>query len=272
KLHHQSQKKHNAKKPCNRCGHQVHNNKVCPALDSNCLFCGYKGPFLKMCSTFNNSQEGMSVERHSDVKTNAVHACSIVNYVAKPSPRATIEISDLNQTVSFKNDVLPDTGANETIISSNLLLKNGIEIDESRGLTVFAANGSPMKCDGVADLRFKWFDRSLVVKAYASASVSDALVSWHVLVGLDIIPNSFPVSDRIASKFGLSINNAMKGADSSMVQEFKEELIQEYSSVFDDKSCLKPMSGSPMKIHIREDARPEEFPMYCLPRSNERGD
>eukprot|EP00094_Tigriopus_californicus_P007775 TCALIF_07487-PA protein Name:"Protein of unknown function" AED:0.42 eAED:0.49 QI:0/-1/0/1/-1/1/1/0/211 len=169
----------------------------------------------------------------------------------------------MDNTVTFSINALPDTGANETIMATKILDQKGLTPDASRAVGLHAANGTPMQCDGAINLRFKWYDRETVVIVYASPQVSDTLISWHALLDLDIIPKSFPMSDRICSKYGSQVCSVEQDPGSLTIQKLRLQLIKEYPTVFNDLAKLKPMVGPPMKIHIRKNVADEDMPNPC---------
>ena len=72
----------------------------------------------------------------------------------------------------------------------------------------------------------------------------DILLSWRCCQQLNIIPHDFPKPIQVQS------------IEEEKAQKLKMELMQEFSDVFEYEQMLKTMTGSPMKIHLKENVEP----------------
>lgn len=61
-----SNRKESERKPCPKCGIQVHRFGTCPAIGKACLACGKEGHFAKMCSARVNAVKNATAENKSE--------------------------------------------------------------------------------------------------------------------------------------------------------------------------------------------------------------
>ena len=151
---------------------------------------------------------------------------------------------------------LPDTGANKSIISEKALLDRNITYGTRfKGLQISTANNSPLECLGSVNLNVFYEDFVTPIHALVSNTLRETfLISWHDLRQMRILPSTYP---HVATKTQvLSISRPEKGKKLEVAQTFTadslESLCEQYEDVFKEDT-LTPMSGEPMKIHLRRD-------------------
>eukprot|EP00094_Tigriopus_californicus_P010908 TCALIF_10523-PA protein Name:"Protein of unknown function" AED:0.36 eAED:0.43 QI:0/0/0/0.33/1/1/3/0/291 len=109
------------------------------------------------------------------------------------NPRACIMIGS-KMSEPFWVDAIPDTGATCCVVPSGLMHKNGVVVDPSEKLVIKVANGHDLLCNGVANLEMTWLHHKISVVAYVSPDVDAVLISCPAMLGLGMIPPSFPFS------------------------------------------------------------------------------
>eukprot|EP00094_Tigriopus_californicus_P014210 TCALIF_13765-PA protein Name:"Protein of unknown function" AED:0.15 eAED:0.17 QI:0/0/0/0.87/0.28/0.25/8/0/966 len=190
---------------CIWCGSQMlHPHVNCQAFGKNCHCCQDRGHLSHRCLVGKGSPHNeKSPEKYSNQsqfqrkgRTNAIRTKILAIRGMAETPAAVMTfMTKLGQTIT--HEVVPDTGATDTIINSNLLRRSGIPIDgtyQSRKL-LFAANGDEMQCHGTVEFAVRFRDRTTTNTAYACPNVDGILVSWHTLQDLRIIGRFFPLND-----------------------------------------------------------------------------
>ena len=69
----------------------------------------------------------------------------------------------------------------------------------------------------------------------------DALFSWHDLQQLGVIPATFPQANACSSA---SIDN------------LRSKVLSKFEDIFRDTLTEQPMSGDPVQIHLKDNAKP----------------
>lgn len=255
---------------CNGCGKNcsTSNPGQCPARREECYKCGKIGHFSKVCMSREKRGTKPTYSCKNSVLTvNSSEAEPIHNSLiqvqsvssSKFTPRAEIEAHP-NEGTSFRLQVLPDTGATETLISHDLVQKFKVPIDETQRRQIKAANGSELRCAGAVYLRLVHLGKyEAHVSAFVTPDIRDQLIlSWHNMIPLGMIPSSFPLlpkdvyNARANAILTTKHNNKDDEDDIFRVEGEKEinQLISCYPTVFDSSAKLKPMTGKPMKIHL----------------------
>lgn len=169
---------------CGRCCFKDHVGPNCPAKNQSCRSCGKDGHFQRMCKSKAvvdpKKSSGRDVVQTTRV---TISSTSVKNVRSNATPRAKIHVSDLFGN-SFEAIVLPDTGATDCIVPSQLLKSHNVVVDSSKRATISAANGTRLVCDGIVTLKLRWLNHD----ARVQASVR--------FVNLLIIRTLFPSRDR----------------------------------------------------------------------------
>lgn len=247
---------------CSRCGWKKHPYGNCPASDKTCHGCGKLGHFRPMCTSKKINNDTKSDDRFV-AKTNTVRVCVTQNHIGRSTPLADVTFH-LESGVKVQMTVLPDTGATDSIVSALLMKQKGVEVDTTRKCRIVAANGSRMRCFGVVELRAEWAGRKANVTAYVSPDTREFILSWHDMIALGMIPESFPLPKSNFSqtcKVLKAVNFAVEcGEDpnTKSIELWKNQIISDFADVFNSTSSFKPMSGAPMHIHLKDmgDERP----------------
>ena len=192
---------------CFGCGRprEAHARDNCPAFNIECHKCGKKGHFQSVCmrgqfrqrsestSSDQSQQQFNSIQGSKSTPISSSVIRSNSTKVSHNTPLATIEVYP-DTGHAFKMPVLPDTGATETLISSDLVKLYAIPVDSSRQPSITAANGSKLRCQGAVDLNLKHINKYTArITAYVTPDLYDELLlSWHSMIQLGMIHSTFP--------------------------------------------------------------------------------
>ena len=241
-------------KPCIRSGYKFHKNGTCPAIKSRCRYCNLIGHWDKMCLKKPKSdQASHSIPKndHAAHKTDhkSVKAFKVADVKSKTST-PTIEILCKPKGLSkFQRiNCIPDTGAEISICGENILKQLKINEDDllhEYDEKLVAANNTEIETLGKISLKMQLNQRSTVEDIIVCKNQDSFLLSWQVCKNLGIIPQNFP---KPIQKIQVEcIRN---------VDKLKQELIEEFSDVFNIQEELPVMLGEPMQIHLQENAKP----------------
>ena len=229
------------------------------------------------------------------VRTAAAAVCSVASRPQGcPSPPISLHIKYTNK--SGKVLIIPDTGADTTVIGLQHLQALGISVKDllpPPELQFSNADGSPMEGKVLGSMNALMTLGDISYKGYIDvlSSLPTPLLCYDALRHLRIIPWDFPkqvcesklsrasvsVSRKPASQAyatGQHLHRQSSGtvepiiasigppAATASPEEAKQYFLKEYSDVLMTKeqfrhgTQLKPMTGPPMRIHLKEDARP----------------
>jgi hypothetical protein len=242
---------------CNGCGQpaDAHKRIDCPAQGKTCKKCGRLHHFASVCLDGRLQHKSRSQGSH-DAKSRAITSTIRVNSLetSHATPLLTISIYPEKGT-PFEMLSLPDTGATESLISSDLLQQYNIPISSLQKTSILAANGSRLRCHGSVQLHLRYLDQlNTHVTAYVTPDLQDEfIISWHALIALGVLPKQFPnpVSHSIVCNKLNSNYSDSRSLD--LVKSKVSHLFQKYPAVFDSVSVLRAMKGQPMKIHLKDE-------------------
>lgn len=247
----EKEKKSDERSECGKCG-RGHGKDKCPANGQKCHKCEKVGHFAAKCF-------GKSIE------SNAVLMIGNVTKASEIEIPTTILKKE--RSISWKTD----TGADCNIIGMKDLQKYGkgivVKNDKAR---LTAPGGIQIKYKGKVDVSVKLNGKQVNTTAYVIPGETTALLGRKTCVKLDLIEPEWPRS-RIRSIGRLSLRNPREGAQRSgkrkegaqSVPKQKEteveKIFKDFGNVFcdeDDLSPLPKMSGPPMKIKLKPEAKP----------------
>ena len=141
---------------------------------------------------------------------------------------------------------LPDTGCSQTLISISLARQLQCKVKPDTSVRLFTADGNQMSVAGLADLSITNNNNKNLVQIKTRVIVTrqpahPALISWHDMVRLNIIHDSFPVTALHTT---------------SSVDHLRSSVIKANPNVFRDSITSTPMSGGEVHIHLLPDAIP----------------
>ena len=244
---------------CHWCGEKPHARRSsCPAKDAICKYCSTKGHYQAVC--LKRLRVPQSDQTTTSLKT--INTANTFREETENRPKS-INIHVSTDTLTAKLLAYPDTGADINIIPEKLLPQLGLDRNDLHpaDITITAYNGT---CDtplGYFTATMKLGSSVVTDKIYTHTSAKQFLLSGRTCERLGII--SFPLHS--VSLQTLTSTQPLSASDSKMtdmdpspevVENLRQRLLTEFSDVFSDDRTLKPMLGSPMKIHLQPDAQP----------------
>jgi transposase InsO family protein len=242
---------------CGPCGKNSHPRSECPARDRNCHHCGIQGHFSIGC--FKKKAGLPPVKGSADVKkTGRVKIARTTN---SDPPR---EEKVLMQAQCGKHRgkilVVPDTGAQASIMPMHIMQKLGIKRSElqSSNTTFMAANDKSFRPLGTLRCKLSVGDIEHEETVYVCSDVSDFLLAREALKQLQIIPMDFPkqISSQIRSVKSVTNDKEQTLPEDKIPGDGQSVLMSKYADVFYKGPCLKAMKGDPMKIQLLPDVQP----------------
>ncbi|KAG0728874.1 hypothetical protein GWK47_031556 [Chionoecetes opilio] len=154
---------------CTRCGYRRHKDSTaCPAIGATCRNCGESGHFQSVCGRFDvdvsdasteRTTESLSVpttsrwgeRRHRQCKRQVRQTIADVytkGLAARPTPQVSVTVTHPAGVANVR--CTPDTGAETTVMGSQLALRLGIDIDNllPAHASFSAVGGNPLECKG----------------------------------------------------------------------------------------------------------------------------
>lgn len=295
---------------CGATGHWSHTQK-CPATTVQCHACSRYGHFEKLCKSSRPKSQHPSKSKPHKKKdtrstihvvrtqsTSSVHVtpeqqASNVRRLqsaarVKPTPSPTIRVVVTHGGKSSSMEVIPDTGADTTVVGPQHLQHLGLttrDLQPPPALEYFNADGSKMPAAlGSLQVELSYGKLSCLGWIDVQGALSTPLLSWQHCRDLGIIPKDFPrqITDAVSTvgrireseratpvvtgqchgqpavsapppSLPLHVNTSPAAARQYFLREYADVLVRK-----DDlqKAPLQPMSGPPMRIHLREDAKP----------------
>jgi hypothetical protein len=158
---------------------------------------------------------------------------------------------------TFRIQVLTDTGATRSLISLSTATKHGCEIKETN-VCLSAANGTKIYVGGMTSLQVVEKGRLVhTIVAIVSQNVTQTIVGWKDLMAMGVFSLDWPAMPQQEDK----IHAADNDDETKQLGELKIHMLNKYNTVFSDTIHEKPIAGTPMKIHLRDDI--EITPQKC---------
>ena len=135
---------------------------------------------------------------------------------------------------------MPDTGCTQTILSSETADLLKLKVNNNKPVNLFTANGGSVNVLGTA----KVYIANKTVSTTSTVIIADgmshpALISWHDMIRLKMLPSQFPAYTAALS--------------SSSIQE---SIFKRFPRVFKDSLTEEPMKTDPVHIHLKENYVP----------------
>ena len=138
-----------------------------------------------------------------------------------------------------------DTGTMRTIISNDLIKRNGLKTYKMNE-HIFAANGDEMACEGKVPFKIHIQGRVTPVLALVSLSMTNEMFfSMNEMKAMGVLRITFPNM----------YNNKIEVAVADM-DNLHDKIKKDYADVFGDKLSQEPMYGHPMIDHLQANAKP----------------
>ena len=139
---------------------------------------------------------------------------------------------------------LPDTGCTQSVISADLATAIGAIVDTTAQVNLLTANGGNITVLGQAQLYMQLRDKTTTTFVIVAQNVShSALISWHDLQQLGVIPKTFPQVNACSS----AASDALKA---KTVSKFVRTNVRHPSSyTFEGKfPTISNISGPPNSV------------------------
>jgi hypothetical protein len=153
----------------------------------------------------------------------------------------------------FRVKVLADTGTTRSLVSLSTDNKHGCEIRETKE-RLSTANGTKIDVAGTTSLQAVEKGQLVhTIVAIVSPNVQQTIVGWQGLKAMGVIASDWPAMPlpRPTTK------DTIYAVDDEEQQlgELTIQMLNKYSTVFSDTINEKPIAGTPMKIHLRDDIK-----------------
>ncbi|ROT72286.1 Transposon Ty3-G Gag-Pol polyprotein [Penaeus vannamei] len=236
---------------CPNCGYKGHWHRTprCPAKDSECTTCHKQGHFAKCCKSTRKTS------------TNQTRRARRVSTGRTPKP--------VNVTLSYGSKssqllMLPDTGADITVIGPKHLDSLGIprcNLSPPPATDVLTADGSSMTpALGCFETTLQLGQASCKAIVHVHEDIQTPLLSYSHCVDLAIVSTDFPKPilsvthvNRCAQQMPASAMSSPTTARTYFLQHFSDVLVSKTDL---QTTPLKKMSGPPMRIHLQPGATP----------------
>jgi hypothetical protein len=177
-------------------------------------------------------------------------AVSNVNDFCRPTPPLFLNLKPVGKQ-TFRLQVLADTGATQSLISLSTTTKHGCGIRET-AICLSAANGTNIDVSGTTSLQVvEKGQRVHAIVAVVSKNVDQTIIGWKDLMAMGIISSDWPVMPRQDTEG--KILAADDDEEEKELGKLKTHMPNKYSTVFSETINEKPITGRPMKIHLRDD-------------------
>lgn len=227
-------------KQCSGCGRAcTTRSKDCPAWGKSCEKCGVKNHFARVCRGLTKQQQ---------VSTLFVRSA----FLDKTAPRIRMDFIYKGKATSVL--ALPDSGAEASCMGPDQAKSVGFDVKRSRSspqCAISSANRQPIKCLGEFKVKIVVDGHEAEDIIHVVENVNCTLVSWFSLKSLHILCPCYPYPCRSSCQVVNAVSQSAK-----QVEEVKQQLMEEFSDVFDDGGALKPMHTEEMKIILQPDAQP----------------
>jgi hypothetical protein len=176
----------------------------------------------------------------------------VFSNASRPTPRVEVKFKFPagESAEEFTFNCLPDTGATRSIVSYDIISQYNVPFHRTDRERLYVANGTSMECIGTVKLQACAGAQEVEIDAVISPRLNkDIYLSWHDMIALGIISDSFPQVRSITrepAESGLPGNAAASEAE-------LEAIMEEFSDVVKDTLGSTVMKGPPMKIHLRDD-------------------
>jgi hypothetical protein len=151
---------------------------------------------------------------------------------------------------TFRLQVLADTGATRSLISLSTANKHGFKI-RATSICLSAANSTKIDVSGTTSLQVVGKGQRVhTIVAVVSKYVDQTIIGWKDLMAMGIISPDWPKMPRQETEG--RILAADQDKEEKELGKLKTHMLNKYSTVFSDTINEKPIAGTPMKIHLRD--------------------
>lgn len=253
---------------CTNCGYKGHWAKAprCPAIKVQCRHCDQQGHYDRCCRKKKDAKRsdapGSTAPPPSSGKSPSCRKVKTTTTATCPTPSPICVFLTYGGTTS-RLMMLPDTGADISVMGPqhlDLLNIPRSHLQPPSSTTTLTADGSTMSPALVS------FTATLTLakrSCYATVQVHDGvqlpLLSYGHCKELAIVPPGFPKPILNVTHVNRCSELPLTAATSPA--EAREHFLRAFQDVLVSKADLataplRPMAGPPMRIHLKEDAVP----------------
>jgi hypothetical protein len=182
---------------------------------------------------------------------NAVtQAVSNVNDFCRPTPPLFLNLKPVGKP-TFRLQVLADRGATRSLISLSIANKHRCEITVT-SICLSAVNATKINVSETTSLQVVEKGRRVhTIITVVYKNVDQTIVGWKDLMVMGIILPDWPAMPQQETEG--KILAADKDEEEKELGKLKTHMLNKNSTVFSDTINEKPIAGTPMKIHLRDD-------------------
>jgi hypothetical protein len=141
-------------------------------------------------------------------------------------------------------------GATQSLISLSTATKHGCKIKETT-ICLSAANGTKIDVSGTTSLQVVEKGRRVhTIVAVVLQNIDQTIVGWKDLMAMEVISLDWPAMPR--QETDGKIHATDDDEEEKELGKLKIHMLKKYSTVFSDTINKKPIAGTPMKIHLRD--------------------
>ena len=199
---------------CEQCGYRRHKDPMaCPAIDASCRKCSVSDHFQSVCGRFDafdtsdNSTE-RPTEKNVPMPTTSktgerrprwyerhvrqtIADVYIQGSASRPMPQVSVTVTHPADVATFR--CMPDTGAESTVMGSQLAHHLGIDISHllPTHASFSAIGGKALKCKDQVRCSLELGDRHTEADVHVIDNLPRMLISWFDCSALGIVPADF---------------------------------------------------------------------------------
>ncbi|XP_068208313.1 uncharacterized protein [Palaemon carinicauda] len=262
RIHHGSPKEERLK--CRKCGFPPHQTgRLCPAVGKTCHYCGFSGHFSKVCEKQKKGKEAALSPKFGKLKHRAE-----ISFRGQERPVLPIEFHHPKTGYLAKMNAIADTGAQMTVAGKGMLHSLRLQRKDLQNYEehLVSVNGKRLRIIGGIDLLLKIGDMHCVENVIFCRDVKfdDMYLSLRACRNLGIVHEDFPLPAKklveAIDKSVTALGHSIKSTDRD-IEVMEKQILQTYKEVFNIKGQLQTMKTPPMKIQLKEDAKP--FAIYA---------
>jgi hypothetical protein len=177
-------------------------------------------------------------------------AVSNVNDFCRPTPPLFLNLKPVGKP-TFRLQVLADRGATRSLISLSIANKHRCEITVT-SICLSAVNATKINVSETTSLQVVEKGRRVhTIITVVYKNVDQTIVGWKDLMVMGIILPDWPAMPQQETEG--KILAADKDEEEKELGKLKTHMLNKNSTVFSDTINEKPIAGTPMKIHLRDD-------------------
>ena len=251
------------KQKCRKCGFPSHSSGIsCPAEGKTCHNCGYRGHYSRVCEKPKKDEKRKKDGIVTSSKYEGVKHIADISKSLGKRPMLPIDLYHPKKGYITSKCVVADTGAEVTVAGRRMMSDLMVKEEDLQKCeeNLQSVNGKRLNVIGEIDLILKCNGKECTENIIFCNDVKckDMYISLCACKLLGIVHEDFPLPLKSISVCG-SVEEDTEKRPRSV--DLSTSMMEEYSEVFKSKGHLKIMKTAPMKIELKEDAKP--FAIYA---------